>query len=280
MPVELPDGEPPEAAPAPPLAIVWLALFVAFMLAGVVSTLLTWPKTEPTGSAWFWMRLLGLPALAWCVAFGLRLHYYDEESERRRAEKEARQEDRDKALLFASEPLAVVGCAYLSAPGSEDLASKIAEGGPALKAQTSRAGSNAVRHTALDLLEDKNMPGRYRACFRELLNQVADAVTAVPRNVPLDVRLHLPADADRESLLDTWHACWGARDLRPVNATLLSSERGLMALDEWLDIRGGLSLEKFTLFVSIQLHDTPPQNSAEAAVALLLGWRNWPNGVS
>jgi hypothetical protein len=45
-----------------------------------------------------------------------------------------------------------------------------------------------------------------------------------------------------------------------------------MALDGWLDIRGGPELEKFTLFVSVQLHHKPPPNSAEAAVALLLGW--------
>lgn len=45
-----------------------------------------------------------------------------------------------------------------------------------------------------------------------------------------------------------------------------------MALDAWLDIKGGPALEKFTLFVSVQLHDRPSENSAEAAVALLLGW--------
>lgn len=45
-----------------------------------------------------------------------------------------------------------------------------------------------------------------------------------------------------------------------------------MVLDEWLDIQGGPALETFTLFVSVQLHDKPPENSAEGAVALLLGW--------
>ncbi len=45
-----------------------------------------------------------------------------------------------------------------------------------------------------------------------------------------------------------------------------------MALDAWLDETGGPALERFRLFVAVQLHETPPQNSAEAAVALLLGW--------
>lgn len=272
MPAELPELEPPEVAPNPPRAIVWLGLFVVVMLAGVIIGLLTWPKIEPTDTVWFWVRLLMLPALAWSVMFGLRRHYYDEETDRLQAEREVREEDRNKALLFASEPLAVLGCAYVAAPGSADVASRIAKGERSLNAGTSLAGIDAVRHTALKLKEDDEVPGRYRDCFNSLLERIAGAVAAVPDRMPFSVRLHLPADVDQVGLLNMWQSCWAGKHLRPVKAKALAVDQGLMALDEWLDIRGGPSLERATLFVSVQLHDNPPQMSAEAAVGVLLAW--------
>lgn len=273
MPVELPESEPPEVAPSPPRAIVWLGLLVVFMAAGVALALLTWPKGEPTNTAWFWVRLLGLPALTWCVAYGLRLHYYDQETERLQAEREVCEEDRAKALQFASEPLAVLGCAYLTGPGCGDVANSIAGGKLVLSAQTTQGGTDAVRHTALELQEDQAMPGgRYRACFTALLEQIAGAVEAVPNGVPFSVCLHLPSDVDQPALQNTWQSCWVGKGLRPAKAKLLAGEMGLMALDEWLDIRGGPALERVTLFVSAQLHDSPQQGSAETVVAMLLAW--------
>ncbi len=61
MPVVLPpepgaDSDPPR----PPGAIAWIALFAVFMVGGVVIALLTWPKSEPTNTPWFWVRLLVL----------------------------------------------------------------------------------------------------------------------------------------------------------------------------------------------------------------------------
>lgn len=46
----------------------------------------------------------------------------------------------------------------------------------------------------------------------------------------------------------------------------------MMDLDAWLDVSGGSSLERFALVVAVQLRDAPIESSAEAAVAILLGW--------
>ncbi|MFP3467841.1 hypothetical protein, partial [Leifsonia sp. SIMBA_070] len=89
---------------------------------------LTRSKDEATDTAWFWVRLLAFPALTWCVMFGLRRHYYDEQMQRLQAERGVRAEDREKALQFAREPLAVLGYTYLTALGSTDAAVKLARG--------------------------------------------------------------------------------------------------------------------------------------------------------
>jgi hypothetical protein len=251
---------------------VWLGLLIVAMVVGVVSTLLTWPKNEPTGTAWFWVRPLVIPPLAWGVVFGLRLYYYEQESERIDADNETLREDRENALRFASEPLAVAGYTYLTSLGDDEVASMHASGVTALEAQTSQDGSEGVRHSALAALGDSDGSNRYRTCFEDLIAAIEPLVATIPRDVPFGVRLQLPDDADRDALLETWQTCWDAKDMRRAEAVPVPADQGVMALDEWLDNRGGPALEKFLLFVAVQLHDTPPQNSAEAAVAMLLGW--------
>jgi hypothetical protein len=272
MPVELPVSTIKASAPKAPRAIAWLALFTGCMLVGVVGTMLTWPAAEPTGSGRFWAQSLAFPALAWSLAFGLRMHYYEEEQNRLAAEEDTQVEDRATVLRFASDPLAILGSAYLCALGNANAAGNIARGAVECAAQTPRSGGNALRHTALDLGDDANEPGRYRACFGHLLDGISEKLAVVPRAVPFIVRLHLPPETNQAQLLKTWQSCWEERALRPVEAALLPAGQGLMALDEWLDIPGGPTLERFALFVSVQLHETPPLNSAEAAVALLFGW--------
>ncbi|WP_176058215.1 hypothetical protein [Paraburkholderia sp. BCC1876] len=275
MPVDLPIASSTDTLPESPRVIVWVGLFALVMLAGAECTLLTWPKSEPTGSSWFWTKLLVLPALGFFVAFGLRLFYYEQESDRVRAEEETLKDDQAKARLLGSEPLAVLECRYLSALKDGRAANETASTHPILSAQVPHSGGTAVRHTALKLGEARTLLERYRACFLEILDGVGPAICALPRDLPFNVCLALaanPESPEQDDLSAIWQDCWRESGLRPAKASRLAAEQGLMSLDEWLDSRGGAALEKITLYVSAQLHVTPPHNSAEAAVALLLGW--------
>jgi hypothetical protein len=281
MPVELPPPASDKERPPSPNMIVWLAIFIAFMLIGIAVTLLTWPKNHSTGTLLFWLRLLAFPAVAWGIVFGLRLHFHDEEHNRRDAEDEMRQADREEAILFGSEPLAVLGSAYRCAMGTEGVAARILQNESVLAIRQSRSGTATTRHTSLDIQSDaghdpKNYAERMRAIFFLLLDDLAAALQALPSKIPFDVRLQLPAespaDIGRESMLGIWRTCWSERNGRLTETTLLSVDEGLMCLDAWLDFSGGPALEKITLIVAVQLHEKPPENSAEAAVAILLGW--------
>jgi hypothetical protein len=274
MPVDLPEITTDQRPPAPPKAIVWLGAFVVVMLANVVTTLLTWPKEEPTTSVWFWVRLLVFPTIGCCAAFGLRLFYYDEEMTRLAAEKETCESDRAEATDFAQEPLAVLGVAYLTAmdAGSEGVASAIAQKKRVLKSSIPRSGEDAVRHTALALNEIEEGSGRYQSLFIQLLGDIKDSLDGLPADVPFSIHLQIATDIEREQVLKTWQTCWQECGYRDAPTSLLDPEQGTMALDEWLDVKGGPALENFTLYVAAQLHSEPPENSAEAGVALLLGW--------
>jgi hypothetical protein len=166
----------------------------------------------------------------------------------------------------------VLGYTYVNALGRTHVASKIALGEKSLTALTPRAGGNAIRHTAIDVAAAEVEPERYSACFKDLIGQMSEVLAELPMSVPFDVRINLPGRADQALMLEAWNTRWREAGLRPLPASLLSTEKGLMELDDWLDVEGGPALEKFTLYVSVQLHSVPPENSAEAAVALLLGW--------
>lgn len=273
MPVELPARPSDAELPSPPNAIVWMLLFVAYMMGGVVSTLLAWPRSEPAGSAWFWTRSLLLPALAWCMTFGLRKFYYDEEIDRLLAEQEVVEADRARAIEFAREPLAVLGLAYSCAMGAYGVAHAIAtDNKTALMSRSPRPNAAPVRHTALSPMEGEAEKGRYGALFLSLLADVDDVLRDLPQGVPLDVRLQVSDAEDRELLLENWKRYWEKQHYPQATASVIEAAQGLMALDEWLDIQGGPSLEKVTLFVAAQLHAQPPENSGEAGVALIFAW--------
>ncbi|WP_432257347.1 hypothetical protein [Cupriavidus sp. TMH.W2] len=272
MPIELPEPSSDKERPTPLNPIVWLVLLLGCLAGGVAWTLLTWPKGQPTGTPWFWMRLLGYPTLAWAALFGIRLHFHEEDSNHLAAREEIRQADRDEAIAFGTEPLAVLGAVYLCAMGTDGVSGRISQKEAALQARTLERRVPAVRHTRLALGEGGGSIDRYRQTFQALLQAIDAPLRTLPPRVPFDVQLQLPGEADPESLLTVWKTCWHGCDLRSAEATLVPASEGLMMLDTWLDEYGGPALEKFTLFIAVQLHDRPPENSGEAAAALLLGW--------
>ncbi|AET92160.1 hypothetical protein BYI23_C000140 [Burkholderia sp. YI23] len=270
MPVVLPP-RPETPPPSPPHAVVWLLICAVIMATAVLYTLFAWPVSTPTGTAWFWTRLVGFPALACVILYGLRLLYFEREAERAQAEKDQWMEDCEEATRFAQEPLALLASSYLCSLGDRDVVDFILAGGKKLESQTPVGGVETIRHTALSLIDDALLADRYASCYRELLAAIDDSLRVLPGSVPFEVYLHGGVNLEASELRGVWQACWAEAGYRAVEAIVLERE-GVMALDAWLDTYGGAALEKFALFVAVQLHEVPPADSAEAAVALLLGW--------
>lgn len=275
MPIDFPDPSRAEDQPSSPNPIVWLTLLVVVLATGVAWTLLNWPKNQPTGTPWFWMQLVGYPGLAWCVLFGFRLHFYEEESNYLAAREVVRLEDRAEAIAFGAEPLAVLGAVYLCAMEPNGVSARIAQRESALRARVPKPRMQAIRHARLAMAEtgaDEKEADRYRQTFEALLKAIDKPLRALPPKVPFDVRLRLPDDAEPERLREVWKSCWNNGGLRQAEVMLLPAKEGLMMLDTWLDEYGGPALETFTLFVAVQLHGMPQENSGEVGAALLLGW--------
>ena len=181
-------------------------------------------------------------------------------------------EDCTKATVFAQEPLALLASGYLCSLGSLDAANAIVTGNRPLESQVPPAGKEAIRYTTLSLIDDRLLADRYASCFRELLAMIDDSLRGIPESIPFAVYLDCCGNIGATELCDIWQTCWVQTRHRNVEVSILARDKGVMALDAWLDNFGGAPLEKIALFVAVQLHETPPINSAEAAVALLLGW--------
>ena len=113
---------------------------------------------------------------------------------------------------------------------------------------------------------------RAQPCFAALLARMQPVLASLPKKVPLEIYLQCPDDATREALLHAWQSCWAALGMRNASVSLWPSKQGLMLVDQWLDQCKAADLKKFVLVVAIQLHAAPIPNTAEVAVALLLGW--------
>lgn len=273
MPVTLPSLEPIHAKPSPPSMLVWLGLLAVFMAAGAAYTLSTTPSDPHQRDHWFWFQLLGVPALTWCMTFGLRRHLHDTRGWLHEGEVAARAEDHDDAVAFGQDPLAVLGLACLSAFPEGEAARSLAAGGAPLASRETGSGGPPIRHSAIASGDGGvALVDRTRMVFERILIALDETLRSLPSEIPFDVRLRWPADADHEALMALWTRAWRDRDLPPAPTSRLTDDAGLMLLDAWLDHRDGPQLERFALIVAVQLHDDPPIDSAEAAVGLVLGW--------
>lgn len=271
MPVPLPEPPFDTVRPSKPHPFVWLAIFAIILAGGIAYTLLTWPDGVSTHTAKFWLQLLFIPAMIGIAPFGLRLFYGGLVHARIDAGLRQWQEDQDKTISYASEPLALLGSAYVCAIGHAQVAGQIAAGEKRLASQSPAVGHDAVRHTRLSQIDGATLNERFEACFVDLLERLDQTLQALPANVPLEVHVQWPEDADQHEMRRIWRACWDGFGYPPAPVASLPSDESLMMLDAWLD-DDGTALEKCVLVVAVRLHAMPDADSAEAAVALLLGW--------
>ncbi|WP_322060972.1 hypothetical protein [Paraburkholderia sp. J63] len=204
--------------------------------------------------------------------FGLRWLYYGQQVSIHEAEKETALADRTEAIRFGREPLTVLGLTYLTAMGSWAIGARIASGERALRSQQSAITGIAQRRTQLDLLDGTESLERFQLCLTELMLNARSMIQSVPSNMPLDVYLEMPEALSDDQIQDAWRNCAKSTGITLAEPLRLTKDEGLMAIDEWLDIHGGPSLEKFGLFISVEVSDDASPNTSEAAVAMLMAW--------
>ena len=280
MPIDLKQLKPPKPyPPRGPGLRVWVVVWIVCVVVVEAAILLLWPHHQPARGAIFWLPVAGLPNVLFFAIYivaragyeGAYLHtmFYNDHRERRR-----------RTLIDrGQEAVRVLDYSYRFAVADGKLASTIAERTPVLKAQPLRDGTATARHTRLPDDTDTTSTDPLLA---QVLQQVpvdragklyAQLLAPLVRTIgPLlsvgltpAVRLVVADPANPGDALKQLQTVIGAMNLYLPDCKAVAAADGLMPVDAWLD-----AVEKRPLLVvAVQLHDKPPEDSAEGGVALL-----------
>lgn len=286
MPIDL-NQIPPETPPLSrgPSLVVLTIVFIVLALFGVAVALFAWPRTRPTGSPTFWLTVLVAPTLAALVIALIPYWWHAGKLRKMTSRNEVR--DQRKADLFAhaSRPLAVLASSFYISPAPEENdVNAIASEKLVLAARPLPDRTRTVRARWLKApgFEEGQDASTYdedrqrlvvREVFQQLLADLTPVLTHFPSSVPIYVNLGLSTLLPAGDCEAWWNEEWAKRGFLSTRMEVTLGNASVMRLDDWLD-KSGRERDFASLTVVVQLHtllsEEPPQQSAEAVVALLL----------
>ncbi|MCY1211892.1 hypothetical protein D9M72_236130 [compost metagenome] len=281
MPVRL-DSIPPLAVrPRSPRPWVWLGMLVIAMMAGFLVTLAFADDPLRQDTQRFWRQALGLPFSLWSVSIALRCLVHLGVVSAADGWDRAREEDwrarlrrgrRSQQILAVSLHTALRGPADTS--GREQHQALLGDQS-ALKTQALRdLPEQACRHSRLSLdpctqvglLDHETL---LEQVYRMVLADLAEAIRALPAEQPVALLLDIDSPVAPQRTFSLWLEVWTEQGLGQRLTPF--SHRGLSAIDLWLDTCS--QDPSLLLVVSARIAPSPPDNTAEVAVGLLLGNR-------
>ncbi len=280
----------PGEAPLPenaPSRLVWTVVFFVLFVATMFAVLMLWPANIETRTPQFWIALAVLP---FCVASLVVLRRYSAYEAQRLEVLERNEVSRQynqRVFDAASKPLAVVAIACrISANESKKMFQALLENTLKLETQQSVAQHDkpvkarwlsvpGITLRSGDATADHVRQRKVIAwVFTELLSELNGAIQGLPLGVDIVVQFAVSSVLTVEERDVLWIEAWQRYASRTMRVDAVEPTVILNALDVWLDDLIEAPEQHARLVVAIQLHpllsDTPPEGSAEAAVALLL----------
>jgi len=268
----------------PPSKVVWSISFAIWMMVWGLFTLWLWPPQVSTHSWRFWMILCGLPSILFGMAYAIPWIVYQVERNSVASHNIAREYVLQSTIRYEQQPLHILAYAYQTALGVTSIADKIVAGRKLLSVRANEGGhGESVRCTRLPVAskideagasEQSNTPSlnkRYTAAVDGLLVSVASVGSCIPRGVSLSLVVCVPDDVEVLALAQFAEKRAGQLGILISDVQTQPHKGSAMMLDAWLDESPNRNLDHCALVIAAQLYDTPPQNGAEIAVALLIG---------
>jgi hypothetical protein len=286
MPIDFARVPPKVAVPElPRLSLtVWACLFVLVTSGGAGFAIYTLPPGTSSDTAWFWICVAVFPVLAWTFLLFARLTFLHVQRATAIATNRVSDRELDKCHARASEPLALIGHAWIfSGVDEENEASEITDGAVQLKPRPSLASSNSdVTARWIDIpgrsfnagnafSERKRHKEIIEWLLERLVTRLAPQLRKLPSSTSLRVTLSLSAHVD-EKLAGQRLAIMLADLHLSIDVTVDATNEkvSLFEVDSWLD---DITDRTVHLLVALQLRNAISnlleKRMAEAAVALL-----------
>lgn len=217
----------------------------------------------------FWFLAVGIPFTCWFVIGSvyvviwllkdIKASGYD-----KRREKWVLSETRKSRRAF--QVLSTSLITGHKAKGKDELLNLLIANKSILFSQKDRAGNEGVR---LSLLHDDNdnLAGLICGIFKRLILQLP--LSYIPDNMSLAIVLDVSSAIPKENINEMWLKSW--REFGSLHSFELMENAGPVILDHWLNTK--TKENSLLLVVALQVAPIHTTNSAETAVALLLGNR-------
>lgn len=287
MPIDFARVPPLVVVPGPPRVstLLWAMLLIVVMCLGSSLAIFLWPAGRPADTAWFWLCVLGYPALVWVFLLCSYLGYSYARRSGAMAHNVTSACEEEKCHRLASKPLVILGHGWCySAYDKENSVEHLVTGGVRMFPRPSRAvpglDVNArwleipgmTFHAGNELTEH----ARHLAVCDWLAERLVGCVSAGLAALPARTALHV--DLTLQSTVNLSHVHIRLQDLLRAEAPMLrltvnagNDPLSLFETDAWhdrLDPRDAQMLVAIGLrnAVSERLQD----GAAEAGIALLL----------
>ena len=216
----------------------------------------------------FWLFAVGVPVAIWATAFAFRLGVWMLRDMKANGFDRRREQWILRETRRARRALQILNTTFITAfPEAEqiDVASMMQDNQSIIASQSDWNGNDSQRMSRISVEPEDTPPSLTSRLFTDLI--AALPISLFPEKASLHVALDcsLPAGDVRK----LWEDAWDESGITcPVEYV---SGHGAGVIDHWLDHH--IKESAMLLVVSLQVAPEDPHNTAEAAVAVLLGNR-------
>jgi len=259
----------PECYPRPvtPKKTRWIAVLVAMLVINVIFMRIFGRYIDNNH---FWLVAIGTPVVVWIVTFGFRMWIWSLQDSKANGFDRRREQWILSETSRARRALQVLNTTFITAHQANEQVSVAVEmlnNHSIIISQSDRKGEESRRLSRI-LTEPEDTPGLVISrLFSELIAELP--VHQFPETASLVVILDVSSSLSFPAVRDIWQETWQESGI--TCAVEHTDSIGPGVVSHWLDHR--IKDEAMLLIVGLQIDPVISNNTAEAAVALLLGNR-------
>lgn len=261
--------KPPERYPRPvlPNKSRWLAALVAML---VISVILMRIFGRYIDNSYFWMIAIGTPVVMWMVSFGFRIWIWSLQDSKANGFDKRREQWILHETRKARRALQVLSTTFITAHQEDQQSSVAAEmlnNKSIITPQSDWKGEKCKRMSRIAVAPE-DTPGLLAA--RLFAKLIADLpADQLPEKISLVVILDVSSSLSSADVREIWQQAWHESGI--ACAVEYPDSNGPGVINHWLDRR--IKDDAMLLIVGLQVDPVTSDNTAETAVALLLGNR-------
>lgn len=221
---------------------------------------------------YFWIITLGIPFALWIVAIGGRLTIWMLKDIKANGFDKRREAWILSETRRARRALNILNVSFITGNPTErqaDVATALFSNVSVINAQPDWQGTEGLRMSRIAVSPNDDPSSLITRLFEQLIENLSLRLASCSDKTPLAVVFDISSTVPRSDLLQIWKEAWTDSDMTFPVEYIDGSGPGIV--DNWLNVH--FRDNAMLLVVALQVAPFNADNSAEAAVALLLGNR-------